>query len=96
MDFAPDSHQLLFSFSSGTRPWSLWILDIDNDELRRLSFHEDPLAEVNMVEPHLSSFYSFDELEVPYWLYIPHDAGYGPYPRLSTSMVVLRSGLADV
>lgn len=82
MDFAPDSHQLLFSFSSGTRPWSLWILDIDNDELRRLSFHEDPLAEVNMVEPHLSSFYSFDELEVPYWRYIPHDAGYGPYPTI--------------
>lgn len=47
LDFAPDSHQLLFSFSSGTRPWGLWILDITNDELRRLTFHEDPLADVD-------------------------------------------------
>lgn len=34
------------------------------------------------MEPHLSSFYSFDELEVPYWFYIPIDAGDGPYPTI--------------
>ena len=82
LDFAPDSLQLLFSFSSGTRPWGLWILDVAEDSLERLDFEDDTLADLNLVEPDFDTFSSFDGLDVPYWIYTPLGEGMGPYPTI--------------
>ncbi|WP_040210424.1 S9 family peptidase [Clostridium polynesiense] len=65
-------HKLLFSLTSGKRTSDLWILDIDNDSLKRIT--NSSMADLNtdvLVEPELKKYKSFDGLEVPFWLYTP-------------------------
>ncbi len=75
IEFAPDSHRLLFNFSSGKRPSGIWVLDMDADFVRRIT--DSPLGEISeddLVEPLLCEYHSYDGLRVPYWLYRAHGA----------------------
>ena len=70
MEWSPNGHKLLFSFTSGRRPTGLWILDLDEDSIYAVtdSAIEGILPE-EMAEPELRDFNSYDGLRVPYWYY---------------------------
>ncbi len=68
--WAPESHRMLVTLTSGKRPQDIWMIDIDNDKVERVTFTN--LGEIDkdsLTEPVLCHFKSFDGLEVPYWLY---------------------------
>ena len=70
IQWSPEGHKLLFTFTSGRRPAGLWVLDLDADSVYALtdSAIEGILPE-EMTEPELREFHSFDGLRVPYWYY---------------------------
>lgn len=79
--FSPQGHQLLFSFSSSTMPENVWMLDLDNSDVRQLTFAgTDCLPSVSFAEPQLCSFVSHDGLTIPYWLYRPREMEDRPLP----------------
>lgn len=81
MDWSPEGHKLLFSFSSGRRPVGLWVLDVDRDCVYALTEGQTPeLSKEELVEPELREFHSFDGLRVPYWLYRAPGANKTPGP----------------
>lgn len=68
--WAEKSHRLLVTLSSGKRPADIWMLDLDNDCVRRMTHTSlEGLDPDELVEPELRHFTSFDGLSVPYWLY---------------------------
>lgn len=70
MSWSSETHRLLLTLTSGQRPSDIWMLDIDKDKVERITFTDT--GEINkdeLVEPQLSSFKSFDGVEVPYWIY---------------------------
>ena len=68
--WAPNSHKLLVTLTSGQRPADIWMLDVDNEKVERVTFTDlQGLNKEDMVEPQLCHFTSFDGLTVPYWLY---------------------------
>lgn len=72
VSWSPKGHKLLFTLTSGKRPEGIWLLDVDQDTLRRIS--DDPMLPEEaavVVEPLGGSYTSFDGLEVPYWLFVP-------------------------
>ena len=70
MEWSPEGHKLLFSFSSGRRPTGLWVLDLDADSVYAVTDSAvGGIAPEEMAEPELGEFHSFDGLRVPYWLY---------------------------
>lgn len=72
LSWSPAGHRLLFTLSSGRRPESVWLLDLDRDVLRPLTYPDlHGLSTDTLVEPRLLHFRSFDGLEVPFWLYVP-------------------------
>ena len=75
LSWSPTGHKLLFTLSSGKRPESVWLLDVDADLLRAVTTADmHGLSQDMLCEPHLMRFTSFDGLEVPFWLYVPHGA----------------------
>lgn len=70
ISWCPVGHKLLFTFSSGTRPMNLWILDIDKDSVYSL-IENTPFGidKGELIEPEPEEFCSFDGLKVPYWFY---------------------------
>ena len=68
--WAPQSHRLLVTLTSGQRPADVWMLDVDGDKVERVTFTQlDGIEKDSLVEPELHHFKSFDGLTVPYWLY---------------------------
>lgn len=70
IEWSPAGHKLLFNFSSGKRPACVWMLDMDADQISRIT--DSPLGDINpdeMAEAELREFHSFDGLRVPYWYY---------------------------
>lgn len=68
--WAGESHRLLVTLTSGQRPADIWMLDIDNDKVERVTFTDlQGISKDDLVEPELHHFTSFDGLSVPYWLY---------------------------
>lgn len=68
--WAPNSHKLLVTLTSGQRPADIWMLDVDNEKVERVTFTDlQGLNKEDLVEPQLCHFTSFDGLTVPYWLY---------------------------
>lgn len=81
MDWSPEGHKLLFTFSSGRRPAGLWVMDMDNDSIYALTDAGcEGIAPEELVEPELRQFHSYDGLRVPYWLYRASGANAGPGP----------------
>lgn len=75
LSWSPTGHKLLFTLSSGKRPESVWLLDMDADLLRAVTTADmHGLSQDVLCEPQLMRFTSFDGLEVPFWLYVPHGA----------------------
>ena len=75
LSWSPAAHRLLFTLSSGKRPENVWLLDLDKDVLRPLTYSDlHGLSTDMLAEPQLLHFRSFDGLEVPFWLYVPHGA----------------------
>ena len=73
MHWSPAGHRLLFTVVSGKRLENVWMLDLDQDEMRRVTESMlDGISADELVEPSLHRFASFDGLSVPYWLYVPH------------------------
>ena len=70
MQWSPAGHKLLFTFSSGSRPSGLWVLDLDNDACYALTDSGmDESIRHKLAEPELRHFRSFDGLEISYWFY---------------------------
>ncbi len=73
MSWSPKGHKLLFTVSSGKRPENIWLLDLDKDSLYPLTYSDlNGLSADSLCEPQLMRYHSFDGLEVPFWLYVPH------------------------
>lgn len=72
LSWSPAGHKLLFTLTSGKRPENVWLLDLDADSLRPLTFSDlHGLSADDLCEPQLMRFTSFDGLTVPFWLYVP-------------------------
>ena len=69
-NWAEKSHRLLVTLSSGKRPADVWMLDLDNDCVQRMTFTSlEGLDPDELVEPELHRFASVDGLNVPFWVY---------------------------
>ena len=79
ISWAPSSHRLLVTLSSGKRPSDIWMLDLDHEKVERMTFTDlQGIDSDDLVEPILCHYQSFDGLTVPYWLYKGKgDAGKG-------------------
>ncbi|ONI39530.1 hypothetical protein AN639_01680 [Candidatus Epulonipiscium fishelsonii] len=70
MNWDSNSYKLLFSVTTGTRPTNVWLLDLENDLIKKVTtaslegINKDLLA-----EPTLHHYKSFDDLVVPFWVY---------------------------
>lgn len=74
MHWSPTGHKLLFTFSSGSRPTGLWVLDLDADAVYALTDSELS-ADIRdrLADPEARSFPSFDGLRISYLLYKAND-----------------------
>jgi len=72
LSWSPEGHQLLFSLTSGTQVFDIWLLDIEAKSVEKLTHSSmEGIDKSLLVEPILKRFDSFDGLSVPYWLYKP-------------------------
>ena len=72
LSWSPEGHQLLFSLTSGTQVFDIWMLDMDAMKVEKLTHSSMEGIDASLlVEPILDHFTSFDGLSVPYWLYKP-------------------------
>jgi dipeptidyl aminopeptidase/acylaminoacyl peptidase len=74
--FSPDNRRLAINLNSATSPADVWTWDLQPGRLVRWTQSEmgglDPAA---MVEPSLVEFRSFDNRQIPAWVYRPRKAG---------------------
>ena len=74
MQWSPVGHKLLFTFSSGSRPSGLWVLDLDADAAYALTDSGlSPDIKDRLAEPELREYTSFDGLRIAYWFYKSSD-----------------------
>ena len=67
-----DEHLLAITYSSGTQPTNIWIIDIkDMTNWPAIEISTAGLNSSTFVEPTLHRFHSFDNLSVPYFRYLP-------------------------
>jgi len=77
--FSPDSKRLALTFNAATSPGDVWSYDLAPAELVRWTRSEVGGLDADaFVEPGFFSYQSFDELEIPAFIYRP--AGAGPHP----------------
>ena len=80
--FSPDGALLAFSFSSPVEPHDVYLYDLDNRELTRLTTSPRAVDPASLVEPTLHRYASFDGESVPVFLFEPE--GDGPFPVVVT------------
>lgn len=79
LEFSPDSRQLALTFNAATSPGDVWSYAPASATLQRWTRSEvGGLDADSFVEPELVSYRSFDQLEIPAYVYRP--AGAGPHP----------------
>ncbi|MDH4215093.1 MAG: hypothetical protein OEV85_14345, partial [Candidatus Thorarchaeota archaeon] len=67
-----DEHLLAITYSSGTQPTNIWIIDIkDMTNWPAIEISTAGLNSSTFVEPTLHRFHSFDNVSVPYFRYLP-------------------------
>lgn len=74
MQWSPTGHKLLFTFSSGSRPSGLWVMDLDSDAVYSLT--DSALSSDirdSLAEPEALAFTSFDGLRVSFLFYKAND-----------------------
>ena len=79
MEFSPDGSKLGFGYGSAKSAGDAWAFDVTNGELTRWT--ESELGGLNadtFVEPELFTYKSFDDREIPAFIYKPR--GDGPFP----------------
>lgn len=70
MQWSKTDNRLVFGLASGKRPSGIWMLDIENEKIERVTGREiKGICPDELVEPTLHHFSSFDELKVPFWYY---------------------------
>lgn len=70
MSWSNCGYKLLVSLSSGNRPTDVWMLDLDKDEVKRITKRDMAgIDEESLIEPSLHHYSSFDGLKVPFWYY---------------------------
>lgn len=73
MSWQPRARRLAFTSSSFDQPSDIWLLDLESQEARRLTeSSRNDVSPSSFVSPELVRFPSFDGLEVPAYLYLPH------------------------
>jgi len=80
--FSPGGEYLAFSFSSPVEPRDVYIYDIEDDELVRVTTSPGEVDVDELVEPTLHRFESFDGESIPVFLFEP--PGDGPFPVVVT------------
>ncbi|HUI01819.1 MAG TPA: S9 family peptidase [Nitrososphaerales archaeon] len=87
LDWSNDGRRLAFSLSSSSANSDIWVVQFPNrghtesDLLRVTRSSTCGIPEASFVEPDLVGTRSFDELEVPSYLYLPK-TGSPPYPMI--------------
>ncbi|MFZ5817482.1 MAG: S9 family peptidase [Bacillota bacterium] len=75
ISWAPGSDAIALTLDAASRPMNLWLYDLRSDQVRQLTFApQGGIPAGVFVEPELVSYTSFDGLEIPGWLYLPHGA----------------------
>lgn len=78
--WSPEGHKLLFTLTASSIPSSLWLFDLEEEWMGKLTSPDMAgLTRNDFVEPTLHRFESFDGLSVPYFLYRPKGMT-GPLP----------------
>jgi dipeptidyl aminopeptidase/acylaminoacyl peptidase len=80
--FSNDGALLAFSFSSPTEPHDVYLYDIAERSLARLTTSPRDVDPATLVEPTLHRFESFDGESIPVFLFEPE--GDGPFPVVVT------------
>lgn len=74
MKWSPRGHKLAFSLTSGGRPSDIWVIDLESNRSKQVTFCcEQGIQEDGFTEPELIRFKSFDGLGVPAWLFLPRN-----------------------
>ncbi len=85
LDWSNDGHRLAFSLSSSAANSDIWVYDLASssrgDLVRVTRSSTCGIPESSFVEPELVRARSFDELEVPSYLYLPKGAT-PPFPLI--------------
>lgn len=70
--WSPDTHKLLLQISAADTPGSIWIADLDEHTSQCITM--DVLGELpkDLIQPEIGRFNTFDGVEVPYFLFVPH------------------------
>ena len=83
ISWSREGYKLLFTLTCGTMPANLWLLDLDNQTLARVTTSEmEGIDPDELVDAELCHYTSFDGLTVPYWYYKAPTADKGPRPVL--------------
>ena len=80
--FSRDGSLLAYSFSSPVEPHDVYLYDVDEGKLSRLTTSPREVDVARLVEPTLHRFDSFDGESVPVFLFEPE--GDGPFPVVVT------------
>jgi dipeptidyl aminopeptidase/acylaminoacyl peptidase len=76
-----DTGTLLFTFTSASRTADIWEYNIITGELRQLTHSSYAGTDRTMfVEPELVKYRTFDDLEIPAFIYLPEDWDGRPIP----------------
>lgn len=81
LTFSYDGSKLALVVAGAAQPADLWIMEVDTNEFRQLTFSPHPGVDLNtLVRPELVTFASFDGLECSGWLYKARkQTGPGPF-----------------
>jgi dipeptidyl aminopeptidase/acylaminoacyl peptidase len=76
--FSKDGSLLAFAFSTPTEPFDVYVYDLDERTLLRVTTSPRDVDTTTLVEPELHRFDSFDGESIPVFLFRPD--GKGPFP----------------
>jgi len=77
MSLAWNGHRILFSLATTSMPYALWLMDIDEYSLKKITENDLQGFEIHdFGTSELRRFNSFDGLSVPYFIIKPHGAQY--------------------
>jgi dipeptidyl aminopeptidase/acylaminoacyl peptidase len=68
----PDGRSIVFEYEDPQTPHDIYRIDIETRQMRQLTFSKLPALEaLDLVAPERVSYFSFDDLEIPAFLYRP-------------------------
>lgn len=78
LDWAPESNALAFSLDGADRPCDVWVYQRFTNELKQLTdAPKGGIPGAALASCEEVKYKSFDDLEIPGWLYLPHGAKKG-------------------